>query len=60
MALPNIDLEALTDEDLTKLAEECLGRLDLEVRVGVVVRCFAERTDRDELISWLEDESEEA
>lgn len=60
MALPNIDLEAMTDEDLTKLAEQALDKLPLDVKVGVVVRVFSDSDEKAELITWLEDESEEA
>lgn len=56
MALP--DIEKLTEEEQVKLAEACLEILSLEERVGVVVRVFGDRKEKEELLSWLEDETE--
>lgn len=57
MALPDID--ALTQEETTELAGKCLSLLPLNVRVEVVSEAFARKSEKAELISWLEEGMEE-
>lgn len=59
MATPNVDIEALTDEELTKLSTLCLENLQLAERVKVVMSVFTTAEDRDELSAWLEEASAE-
>lgn len=54
MALP--DVEKLSTEEQIKLAEAALETLSLEDKIGVIVRVFGDKNEKEELMSWLEEE----
>lgn len=51
-----VDFGKLTEEETAALAVEALGELRLDARVKAVIAAFSEEADRDELMSWLDDE----
>lgn len=49
----DVDLQAMTDDEISALATRCLDSLSLEEKVKSVLKAFHSEEERAELSEWL-------